>query len=131
MVRWMLTALWLVGSAAAGPAQAAEPHSTANGARRAAIPAAVTSGQHFSFFVDPDEFVSTKEFALFYNRVPDSTLGPDSTRRLFHLVYQRSGGPQALETVFGHAWSTDLSNWLVDTLAFTVDGSPWDAGHVW
>ena len=131
MVRWVLTALALVSSTAAGQTPVHEPHSTASASRRAVISQAATSGPHFSFFVDPDPYVSTKEFSLFCNSVPDSTLGPDSTRRLFHMVYQRSGGPQAQETVFGHAWSSDLTNWSVDTLAFTIDGTPWNAAHVW
>jgi hypothetical protein len=85
----------------------------------------------YALFVDPDPFVYTKEFAFFYNTVPDPSQGPGGTRQLFHLIYQRSGGPQANETTFGHAWSTDFNNWLVDTLAFAVDSTPWNARHVW
>jgi len=52
-------------------------------------------------------------------------------RGLFHIVYQRSGGPQEAETSFGHAWSTDLRNWAVDTAAFSVDTTSWNSAHVW
>ncbi len=85
----------------------------------------------YSLFVDPDPYVVTKEFTLIYNTVPDTTLGPGGVRELFHLIYQRSAGPQRLETTFGHAWSADLTNWSVDTLAFSVDDAPWNAAHVW
>ena len=100
-------------------------------AARPAIPVMAQRDPTFAFFQDPDPFVSTKEFALYYNRVPDTTQGPDGTRGLFHLMYQRSAGPQAGETTFGHAWSTDLRSWLVDTLAFSIDDTPWNAAHVW
>jgi len=82
-------------------------------------------------FLDPDPYVSTKEFTLFHNLVPAPGLGPGAGRELFHLVYQRSGGPQASERTFGHAWSSDLLRWSVDTLAFTTDTTAWNAAHVW
>lgn len=84
-----------------------------------------------SFFIDPSSNVLTKEFALFHNTVPAPSRGPGGTRKLFHLIYQRSHGPQAAETLFGHAWSEDLSHWVVDTSAFTVDATPWNSLHVW
>jgi hypothetical protein len=46
-------------------------------------------------------------------------------------MYQRSAGPQSRETSFGHAWSTDLKHWAVDTSGFTVDANAWNALHVW
>lgn len=85
----------------------------------------------FSLFLDPDPFVITKEFALFYNTVPDPARGPGRVRGLFHIIYQRSAGPQQGETMFGHAWSTDLKSWAVDTMAFTIDATAWNAAHVW
>ena len=87
----------------------------------------------YSVFYDPIGDVNCKEFALFFNVVPDpdSSLGSGRLRELFHIVYQRSGGLQASETRFGHAWSPDLLNWAVDTAAFTVDTTAWNAGHVW
>ena len=85
----------------------------------------------YSLFLDPDPYVLTKEFALFYNTVPDPARGLGHVRGLFHIIYQRSGGPQQDETVFGHAWSTDLKRWAVDTLAFAVDTTSWNAAHVW
>ena len=77
----------------------------------------------YSVFYDPIGDVNCKEFALFFNVVPDpdTSLGSGRLRELFHIVYQRSGGLQASETRFGHAWSPDLLNWAVDTAAFTVD----------
>lgn len=85
----------------------------------------------YSLFLDPDPFVVCKEFTLFYNIVPDPDRGSGKVRGLFHLVYQRSAGPQARETLFGHAWSTDLRRWAVDTMAFSVDTTAWNALHVW
>lgn len=84
-------------------------------------------------YMDPDPDVSTKEFAFVLNQVPDpdTTRGPGRLRDLFHLVYQRSGGLNAAETRFGHAWSPDLLHWSVDTSAFTVDTTWWNATHVW
>src|SRR6185369_5164836 len=86
---------------------------------------------NYMMFIDPDPYVVTKEFAFFYNTVPDT--GPDRHKRrdLFHLVYQRSVGPQAAETLFGHAWSRDLLHWVVDTAAFAVDTTAWNVAHVW
>lgn len=85
----------------------------------------------YSLFLDPDPYVVTKEFAFFYNTVPDPAKGPGRFRGLFHLVYQRSAGPQQAETLFGHAWSSDLRNWAVDTAAFAVDTTAWNKAHVW
>jgi len=87
-------------------------------------------------FLDPDPNVGTKEFTLFHNTVPDPTAVPDSLspsplRTLFHIIYQRSGGPHASERTFGHAWSQDLQRWTVDTLAFAVDTTWWCKEHVW
>ena len=97
----------------------------------AAIPMVADPARSALMFFDPDTSVWTKEFALFHNSVPDTTLGPGGVRQLFHLVYQRAGGPQSAETTFGHAWSPDLTHWAVDTLAFAVDAAPWNAAHVW
>jgi hypothetical protein len=77
----------------------------------------------YSVFFDPDVGVNTKEFALFYNTV--------GQRSLFHIIYQRSGPSHPLERTFGHAWSTDLVWWGVDTLAFAVDDTWWNRQHVW
>ena len=82
-------------------------------------------------FLDPDPYVVTKEFAFFHNTVPDTVGGRHDLRDLFHLIYQRSVGPQAGETMFGHAWSGDLFHWVVDTAAFTVDATAWNSTHVW
>lgn len=82
-------------------------------------------------FVDPNPYVSVKEFSLFHNVVPAPLLGPGRQRELFHILYQRSGGPQAGEKMFGHAWSADLRTWAVDTLAFSVDTTAWNEAHVW
>jgi hypothetical protein len=75
--------------------------------------------------------VATMVFAFFYNTVPDPVGHPGRWRGLFHLVYQRSVGPQHAETLFGHAWSADLRNWAVDTAAFSVDSTWWNTAHVW
>ena len=93
----------------------------------------------YSVFHDPDGDVSVKEFAFLRNVVThhDTTITPDGViygarlRELFHLVYQRSGGLHRYETTFGHAWSADLLHWTVDTLAFAVDTTWWNRGHVW
>ena len=85
----------------------------------------------FMMFLDPDPYVVCKEFAFFYNTVPAPARGQNMIRGLFHLVYQRSAASQANETTFGHAWSMDLFNWSVDTVAFTVDETPWNKAHVW
>ena len=85
----------------------------------------------FSLFLDPDPYVVCKEFALFFNTVPDPGRGPGKLRGLFHLIYQRSSGPQQAETMFGHAWSSDFKRWAVDTSAFAVDATAWNAAHVW
>ena len=88
-----------------------------------------TSG--FYEFLDPDPYVLTKEFAFFSNTVPDTGVDRRLRRDLFHLVYQRTAGPQAAETMFGHAWSRDLFHWVVDTAAFVVDTTRWNSAHVW
>src|SRR5213595_174532 len=56
---------------------------------------------NYGLFIDPDPEVVTKEFALYYNIIPDPTRLPGGARGLFHIVYQRSGGPQEAETLFG------------------------------
>lgn len=86
---------------------------------------------NYTLFLDPAPNVATKEFALLYNGVPDTNIGPGRVRGMFHLIYQRSGGPQSGETSMGHGWSTDLIHWTVDTLAFTIDSTAWNAKHVW
>src|SRR5262245_32958094 len=85
----------------------------------------------WSLFLDPDRHVLTKEFAFFYNTVPDTGVDRRKRRDLFHLIYQRTAGPQAAETMFGHAWSPDLFHWVVDTAAFMVDTTAWNSAHVW
>ena len=85
----------------------------------------------YVLFLDPDPHVVTKEFAFYYNTVPDTGADRHQRRDLFHLVYQRSLGPQAAETLFGHAWSRDLLHWVVDTAAFAVDTTAWNSAHVW
>lgn len=85
----------------------------------------------YTLFIDPSLNVVTKEFSFVHNEVPAPTLGPGRKRQLFHLVYQRSAGPQQSERTFGHAWSPDLKRWSVDTLAFSVDSTAWNALHVW
>jgi glycosyl hydrolase family 32 len=85
----------------------------------------------WSLFLDPDRHVLTKEFAFFCNTVPDTGADRRERRDLFHLIYQRAAGPQAGETMFGHAWSPDLFHWVVDTAAFMVDTTAWNSAHVW
>jgi len=85
----------------------------------------------YYLFLDPDPNVLTKEFAFFCNTVPDTGVDRHLRRDLFHLIYQRAAGPQAAETMFGHAWSRDLFHWVVDTAAFAVDTTRWNAAHVW
>jgi hypothetical protein len=96
-----------------------------------AIPVTSVIGIGYGLFMDPDPHVFTKEFAVFHNTTVDTTGGGAVWRDLFHLMYQRSGGPQAAETWFGHAWSADFLHWVVDTAAFTVDTTSWNAQHVW
>src|SRR5262245_32115579 len=95
------------------------------------IPVEVLQGIHFGLFLDPDENVLTKEFALYYNTVPDTTVTKAGRKGLFHLMYQRTGGPQASETWLAHAWSLDLFHWVVDTAAFTVGATPFDVHQIW
>jgi hypothetical protein len=99
--------------------------------RHAIVPQTMRLFPTYWLFLDPDPYVVCKEFSLFYNLVPDPARGPGKQRGLFHLMYQRSAGPQSRETLFGHAWSTDLRRWAVDTSAFTVDTTAWNAMHVW
>ena len=96
-----------------------------------AIPVDVLVGIHYGLFLDPNPNVLTKEFTLYFNSIPDTTLGPGRYRDLFHLMYQRTSGPQAQEEMFGHAWSKDLFHWVVDTAAFSVDTTAWNTLHVW
>jgi hypothetical protein len=98
---------------------------------RAIIRQQALSFASYSLFLDPDENVVCKEFTLFYNTVPDPARGPGRFRGMFHIIYQRSSGPQEAENWFGHAWSTDLLKWAVDTSAFTVDATAWNSAHVW
>lgn len=84
-----------------------------------------------TLFLDPAPNVATKEFSLYHNSVPDTNVCHGCVREMFHLIYQRSGGPQSGENSMGHAWSQDLIHWAVDTLAFTIDSTVWNAGHVW
>jgi len=111
---------------ACGAARASEPpppHSE--------IPVDVRVGLHFVIFLDPSPNVLTKEFALFFNTVPDTVGNPGGLRDLFHLMYQRTAGAQVQEQTFAHAWSPDLYHWVVDTAAFSVDTTAWNALHVW
>src|SRR5262249_32606287 len=87
----------------------------------------------YSVYFDPFGDVNCKEFTLVHNAVPDPDTagGRRALRGLFHLVYQRSGGHQAAERLFGHAWATDLKNWTVDPAAFAVDTTWWNTAHVW
>ena len=91
---------------------------------------ALTYSTHM-LFIDPNPYVANKEFTFHHNIVPAPSLGPGGRRELFHLIYQRSAGPQAAERMFGHAWSADLRRWSVDTAAFTVDTTAWNESHVW
>jgi len=95
------------------------------------IPTTSTIGPGYALFTDPDPRVFTKEFAVFHNTMVDTTGGGYVWRDLFHVIYQRSGGPQAAETMFGHAWSADFLHWVVDTAAFQVDTTSWNSQHVW
>ena len=83
----------------------------------------------YNLFIDPNPYVVTKEFSFVNTNV--ATGSPGQRRSLYHLLYQRSGGPQANETTFGHAWSRDLRTWFVDTLAFAIDTTGWNSAHVW
>ena len=96
----------------------------------AQVPVTSLSLPNYTLFLDPDTLVSTKDFAFFYNRVP-APPGQTGWRSLFHLMYIRTGGPEAAETKFGHAWSWDLTHWNVDKQAFTTDATPWNSLHVW
>jgi hypothetical protein len=117
--------LWL--ALAAGVVAVSEPPPPPH----SEIPDDALISVHFWMFLDPDPNVYTKEFALFYNTVPDTSVHQGGHRDHFHLIYQRSYGPQASERTFGHAWSTDMNHWVVDTAAFSVDTTAWNALHVW
>lgn len=146
MVRVALVALWLSSTVsvavatvlpttgAAFPLTApAAPHATAADSDTT-YPSIAVEALQFSghtLFMDPDPSVVTKEFAFFYTSIPDTNIGYGRVRAMFHLIYQRSGGPQWHETTFGHAWSSNLIQWSVDTLAFSIDGTPWNSAHVW
>lgn len=96
-------------------------------------------GPNFWLFHDPDQNVSTKEFTWLHNVVthydtltlPDTTIITPRLRQMFHLVYQRAGGTHAAENTFAHAWSANLVQWTVDTLAFATDTTWWNRRHVW
>lgn len=93
----------------------------------------------YSVFHDTDGNVSTKEFTWIHNVVthydtlflPDTMIITPRLRQMFHLIYQRAANAHAFETTFGHAWSSDMQHWIVDTLAFQVDTTWWNRRHVW
>lgn len=93
----------------------------------------------YSVFHDTDGNVSTKEFTWIQNVVthydtlflPDTTIVTPNLRQMFHLIYQRAANAHGFETTFGHAWSSDMQHWVVDTLAFQVDTTWWNRRHVW
>ena len=120
---WALLALGMLACGIALADDPPPPHSE--------IPVEALRYVGWSVFLDPDRHVFTKEFTFFYNTVPDTGVDRRKRRDLFHLIYQRSAGPQAAETMFGHAWSPDLFHWVVDTAAFTVDTTAWNSAHVW
>ena len=117
----------LLAQLAFGTARASEPPPPPH----SEIPVDVLVGIHYGLFLDPNPHVLTKEFAFHFNTVPDTVGNPGGQRDLFHLIYQRTAGPQAQERMFGHAWSENLFHWVVDTAAFTVDTTAWNALHVW
>src|SRR5262249_48181489 len=116
------TALTLIGAAVLGIA------SVGTAQTGAVLRTTFIPHPTFWVFFDPGGNVNCKEFAFVYNVVPDpdTSLGRGQMRSLFHLVYQRSGGLQAAETRFGHAWSSDLLAWSVDTAFFAVDTTGWN-----
>jgi hypothetical protein len=81
-------------------------------------------------YADPRPNASTKDFAFFYN----TSLTGGGSRDLFHLMYIRHIDSTGAEPALAHAWSTDLLEWRVDTLAFEPipnSGTRWDRLHVW
>src|SRR5262252_5481194 len=77
--------LAVLGLAWCGMASAGSPP-----APHSEIPITVSQGVGYSLFLDPDPYVNTKEFALYWNSVPDTLRGPGRRRSLFHLMYQRT-----------------------------------------
>ena len=69
--------------------------------------------------MDPAPNVVTKEFAFFYTSIPDTNIGYGRVRGLFHLIYQRSGGPQSHEITFGCPAAS-----AVNAAAFTPAAGP-------
>lgn len=93
-----------------------------------AVTVQTTSTATSSIYKDPNPVVYPKDFAFYYNTVPNPWRG------LFHLFYIRHNKnlPDNLnETSFGHAWSSDLVTWGVDTLGFGLGAGAWDHAHVW
>ena len=97
----------------------------------------VTASQFFNYrlFFDPQQDptgpVSTKDFALHRN------FSKTTHRGLFHLMYirHRDKGSGNKEPSLGHAWSTDMKNWKVDTTGtsafFPGPSGSWDRSNVW
>ena len=93
----------------------------------------------YSVFHDTDGNVSTKEFTWIHNVVthydtlflPDTMIITPRLRQMFHPhLPAGAANAHAFETTFGHAWSSDMQHWIVDTLAFQVDTTWWNRRHV-
>lgn len=80
-------------------------------------------------FVDPDSNYFPKDFAFYYTTVPTSDPS-HPWKGLFHLIYTRQHRPSGIATSFGHAWSENLRNWRVSTVAFSPNAG-WDGRFVW
>jgi hypothetical protein len=81
-------------------------------------------------YVDPNPKVYPKDFAFFYNSVPN----PTETHRkgVFHLFYIRAIHGTEQDSIVAHAWCDTLGGaWTVDTLAFRPSGLTWDKTKVW
>jgi hypothetical protein len=83
-------------------------------------------------FADPNPKVFPKDFAFYYNSVPNPT--NNHRKGVFHLFYIRNFKPTATDTIIAHAWCDTLgAPWTVDTLAFHPSHLPlaWDKKKVW
>ncbi|MBI5711125.1 MAG: hypothetical protein HZC42_12620 [Candidatus Eisenbacteria bacterium] len=114
------------------PASVLQLSTSGSGTATTAMPADVILEPEFvtddsTYYKDPNPQVYPKDFAFIYNTVPDPWRG------MFHLIYTRhhKNLPYPQDTrVFGHAWSSDLKNWGLDTTRFMVRAG-WDGAHIW
>lgn len=107
---------------------AGEANLEADAQTMATVAASVTADT--ILFADPNPKVFPKDFAFYYNSVPNPT---DNHRKgVFHLFYIRQFAPTSADSIIAHAWCDTLgAPWMVDTLAFRPSNLTWDKMKVW